>query len=126
MKARGLGSLGQVHDSFSSIAWPPAVGGGKALSEPAVDRVLLQKLPGACLPLEASLLCRDPEYLSKDTVLSENIPLRNALDLALPYYMHRFIALQSPLGGTERAKSQPGIHAAFHKTMILFNGWGVR
>jgi hypothetical protein len=58
-----------------------------------VIRVLLQKLPGACLPLEASRLCRDPEYLSKDTVLSENIPLRNALDLALPYRMHRLIAL---------------------------------
>jgi hypothetical protein len=66
--------------------------------------VLLQKFPRACLPLEASLFCCDPEHLSQDTVLSEDIPLRNALDLALPYHMHRLIALQSPLGGTERAK----------------------
>ena len=63
--------------------------------------VLLQKLPGAYLPLEASLLCCDPEHLSKDTVLSEDIPLRNTLNLALPYHMHHLIALQSPLGGTE-------------------------
>jgi hypothetical protein len=63
--------------------------------------VLLQKLPGAYLPLEASLLCCDPEHLSKDTVLSEAIPLRNTLDLALPYHMHHLIALQRPLGGTE-------------------------
>ena len=84
-------------------------------------RALLQKLPEACLPLEASLLCRDPEHLSNDTVLSEDIPLRNALDLALPYHTHCLITLQRPLGGTERAKPQPGIHAAFHKTMILFH-----
>ena len=81
----------------------------------------MQKLPEGYLPLEASLLCCDPEHLSKNTVLSEDIALRNALDLALPYHMHCLIALQSPLSSTERAKPQPGIHATFHKTMILFH-----
>jgi hypothetical protein len=71
---------------------------------PTLTTILLQKLPGACLPLEASLLCCDPEHLSNDTVLSEDIPPCNVLNLALPYHMHGLIALQCPLGATERAK----------------------
>jgi hypothetical protein len=67
----------------------------------AAGPYMLQKIPRAYLPLEASLLCCDLEHLSKDTVLSEDIPLRNTLDLALPDHMHHLIALQSPLGGTE-------------------------
>jgi hypothetical protein len=50
----------------------------------AIFEVLLQKLPGAYLPLEASLYCCDPEHLSKDTVLSEDMLLRTTLDLAFP------------------------------------------
>jgi hypothetical protein len=35
--------------------------------------------------------------------------------------MHRLIALDGPPGGTERAKSQAWINAAFHKPMVLFH-----
>jgi len=54
-------------------------------------------------------------------VLCEDIPLCDALNLALPYPMHRLIALEGPPSGTERAKLQAWIDAAFDKTMILFD-----
>jgi hypothetical protein len=65
-------------------------------------------------------LCGQPEYVVDDTVLSEDIPLSDPLDLAFAEHVHRFIALDGPLRRVECPKPQPRIHETFHKLMILF------
>jgi hypothetical protein len=63
--------------------------------------VLLQKPSGACLFLEAPLLCCDSEQVGNDSVLCEDITLWNTLELAFPDHMHGLIALDGPLRSKE-------------------------
>jgi hypothetical protein len=49
-------------------------------------------------------------------------PRSNPLKLAFAEPMHGFIALDGPLGGVERPKSQARIHTTLRKPMVLFNG----
>ena len=57
--------------------------------------------------------------LRNDSMLREDIPLRDALDLAFPYPMPGLIALEGPSGSTERAKPYAWIDGAFDKTLDL-------
>jgi len=54
-------------------------------------------------------------------MLREDIPLRNAFALALPYPMEGLIARESPSSRTARAQSSAWMDTALEKTMALFH-----
>jgi hypothetical protein len=62
-----------------------------------------------------------PRQFVDEAALGEDIPLRNSLELTFAEHMHHFIALNAALGCGERSKSEPRIHAAFDKKVILFH-----
>jgi hypothetical protein len=82
---------------------------------------VLQKLVGVGGEAGERLLCRQPEQLVDDVILSQDIPFGDPFQLAFAEHVHRFITLDGPLGRGKRLKSQPRVHAAFHKSMILFH-----
>jgi hypothetical protein len=59
---------------------------------------------------DANSSCGQPEQLVNDAVLGEGISLSNPRKLAFVEPMHGFIALDGPLRGVERPKSQTRIH----------------
>jgi hypothetical protein len=83
---------------------------------------VLQKLVGVGGEAGERLLCRQPEQLVDDVILSQDIPFGDPFQLAFAEHVHRFITLDGPLGRSKCPKPQPRVHAAFHKSMILFNG----
>jgi len=64
-------------------------------------------------------LCCYSEQLVDGPVLGQDIAAAGSRELAFADHVHGFIALDGPLCGGERSKSQRRIHAPFHKTMIL-------
>jgi hypothetical protein len=58
-------------------------------------------------------LCCQPEHLVNHAVLYKDIPLRNALDLALAQHMDDFIALDVPLRRMKCSKPKPGFTRGF-------------
>jgi hypothetical protein len=50
------------------------------------------------------LLCYQPKQLVDDTILCEDISLCEPMMLAFAEYVHRFIALDGPLGCVKRPK----------------------
>ena len=83
--------------------------------------VLLQKLSEDESVPSTAAYATSPEHLCQDPILSQDISLRDALDLALLDHMHGLIALDSPPCGTEGAKPQARIDAAFYKAMLLLD-----
>jgi hypothetical protein len=67
------------------------------------------------------LLSHQPEQLVDDTVLGEDVPPGDPLELAFAEHKHGFIALDDPLHGVKGAKSSTRIHPMFHKPMILLH-----
>jgi hypothetical protein len=112
---RGLGHLRQRGTGLSS-GEAPLMPLDLFPSPPACSTtgwVVLQKLSGGWGADGELLLCGQPEHLLDDTILCEDIPLGEPIELAFVEHMHRFIALDSALCRGERSKPQPRIHTAF-------------